>query len=695
MTGGLLCALRAAGLLGLMLAAAACGPQPPTQFDTMLNQLDMPGRGASGAAGGWGGLFPTGAGGSTTSEGSGSFVSSRAPAVSAGETLAGGQGYQLNLVDAPIAAAARYVLGDTLGLNYVVDPNVTGTITLQTSAPVGRDALIDIFETTLASNGLAISEQGGVFRVMLASDAIAGTPPVSVPSVASRGPGVRILVVQLRYISAQEMRNILTPISPPGAILNIDPDRNYMMLAGNAAELTSMQDAISVFDVDWMRGMSVALHPLEASRPTEIAAELEQIFRTTEGPGSDVIRFAPNEQLNSILVISSQPSYLRRAAEWIQKLDRVASSNEEQLYVYPIQNRRAEELAAVLQSSLAAEGIGPAGTSVSPDLESIDLTSDTGASDGGILSGGAGQMVVADTANNALLINANARDFRQIEAILRRLDTLPSQVLLEATIVEVSLNDQLRFGVRWFFENGGSTVRFNELASTSMALPTTVPAGLAWNYSSGDFTAMLDALSAVTNVEVISSPTLMALNNQEAVLQIGDQVPILTQQSQSTNDLNAPVINSVELKDTGIILRVTPRVNSTGGVLLDIEQEASRVVETTTSQIDSPTIQQRRIRTRAVLSDGEALVLGGLIQEGNTRRKRGVPILSDIPVIGNAFRTMNDDQTRTELLIFVRPYVVRDQQAARSVSAEFRTRLGLGRKEPFQQRLVRDLRRLE
>jgi general secretion pathway protein D len=685
---------RAAFGLALALAFSGCNSwNQEDAFDATLSDIESGDRARSGAAGGWGGLFPSRSPGVSSVEGSGNFVSSRAPAVSAGETLAGGQGYQLNLVDAPVASAARFVLGDTLGLNYVVDPNVAGTITLQTSAPVGRDALIEIFETTLASNGLAITEQAGVYRIQLASEALASTPPVSVPSVAARGPGTRVLVVQLRYISAEEMRNILTPISPPGAILRFDPDRNYLMLAGNSAELAAMQDAISVFDVDWMRGMSVALHPLQASRPTEIAAQLEQIFRTTEGPGSDVIRFAPNEQLNSVLVITSQPGYLARASEWIDKLDRAASNNEEQLYVYPIQNRRAEELAAVLQSALAQEGVGDFDTAVASDIEAVDFASE-GAPE---LGGAGGQMVVADTENNALLINADARQFRQIEAILRRLDTQPTQVMLEATIVEVTLNDELRFGVRWWFESGGSQGRLSEVPTGPIGpdFPGIVPAGLAWNYSSADFTATLRALSAVTNVRVISSPTLMALNNQEAVLQIGDQVPIITQQQQSTDAVNAPVVNSVELRDTGIILTVTPRVNSTGGVLLDIEQEASRVVQTTSSNIDSPTIQQRRISTRVVLSDGEALVLGGLIQESTDRNKRGVPILSDIPILGNAFRSVEDRQARTELLIFVRPYVVRDQQAARSASAEFRARLGFGKREPFQQRLVRDLKRLE
>jgi general secretion pathway protein D len=698
MTGFLSPLLRVLSIVTLSLVVVGCG-SPNTGVDRfdLLGGLDSDGRAPSrAAAGGWGGLLPTSRS-TITSEGSGRFVSDRAP-VTVGPTPLGGQGYQLNLVDAPVPAAAKFVLGDTLGLNYSVDPNVAGTITLQTSDPVGRDALIDIFETTLAANGLAIVESAGVYRILLASDAITGTPPVSVPSVAPGGPGVKILVVQLRFISAEEMRNILSPISPPGAILRFDPERNYLMLAGTNAELAAMQDAISVFDADWMRGMSVALHPIETSRPTEIATELEAIFRTSEGgPGTDVIRFVPNEQLNSILVITSQPSYLARASEWIAKLDRVASSNEPQLFVYPVQNRPAEQLARVLQAVLAQEGGFDIDATLAPDLGEVDIASEDevpaefeGLSEPVELPG-TGSMVVADTENNSLLIHATAREYREIETILRRLDGLPTQVLLEAIIVEVVLNDELQFGVKWFLENGSYNLRLGTLPTgfVGPAFP-----GLAWNFQSSDFEATLQALSSVTDVSVISSPTLMALNNQEAVLQIGDQVPIVTQTAESVTDPGAPIVNSVELRDTGIILNVIPRVNSSGGVLLDIEQEASRVVRTTSSGIDSPTIQQRRIRTRVILNDGEALVLGGLIQEGTTRTKNGVPILSDIPFVGNAFRSITDRNDRTELLIFVRPRVVRNYQEARSANEEFRRRLGLGQPETFQQRAMRDLQRL-
>jgi general secretion pathway protein D len=697
MTGFASPLLRILSALLFVLAAGGCGPDPrDAEFNALLGRFESDGRAPSrAAAGGWGGLLP-GGGGSVTSEGSGRFVSDRAP-VTIGPSPLGGQGYQLNLVDAPIPAAAKFVLGDTLGLNYSVDPNVGGTITLQTSDPVSRDALIDIFETTLAANGLAIVQSAGVYRILLASDAITGTPPVSVPSVASGGPGVKILVVQLRYISAEEMRNILSPISPPGAILRFDPDRNYLMLAGTNAELAAMQDAISVFDADWMRGMSVALHPIQTSRPTEIATELETIFRTSEGPGSDVIRFVPNEQLNSILVITSQPSYLARASEWIAKLDRVASSSEPQLFVYPVQNRPAEQLARVLQAVLAEEGGFDVDSALSPDLGEVDISSDDeavaefeGLSEPVELPG-TGSTVVADTENNALLIHATAREYREIEPILRRLDGLPTQVMLEAIIVEVVLNDELQFGVKWFLENGSYNLRLGTLPTGFVGPAFT---GLSWNFQSSDFESTLQALSSVTDVRVISSPTLMALNNQEAVLQIGDQVPIVTQTAESVTDPGAPIVNAVELMDTGIILNVIPRVNSSGGVLLDIEQEASRALRTTTSDIDSPTIQQRRIRTRVVLNDGEALVLGGLIQDGTTRTKTGIPILSDIPIVGNAFRSITDRNERTELLIFVRPRVVRNYQEARSANDEFRRRLGLGQPETFQQRAMRDLQRL-
>ncbi|MGX5805663.1 type II secretion system secretin GspD [Bradyrhizobium sp. Arg314] len=641
-------------------------------------------------------------------QGSGNFVSSAAPVT---QVTGDGNGqYELNLVNAPLAQAAKAVLGDALHVNYVVDPRVQGTVTLQTSKPVSKDALSDILESALAVNGAGIVKRAGTYQIMPLSETLSSTPAVSVPSVSASGPGVKVQVIQLQFIAAEEMKTILEPITRQGSVLRVDSTRNLITVAGNNADLEAIREAVSVFDVDWMRGMSVALHPLKASKPEAVASELDSIFGTKGGAGANVIKFVPNDRLNSVLVITSRPAYLTRAATWIDKLDKLAETNEEQLFVYQIQNRPAKELAEVLSSvlgtSVKAEG-GNAGSNVSPDMTPIALQSDgvtpaplTGPSPSPSLNAvPEGQekphaKVVADIENNALLIQATARDYQRIEQILSKVDVLPTQVMLEAVIAEVTLNDELKFGLRWYFENNGMKLSLSDVASgfTGAAFP-----GFAWSYATDNIQVTLNALSSITDVNVISAPTVMALNNQQAVLQVGDQVPIITQQAVGTTTGDAPIVNSVAMKDTGVILKVTPRINNAGRVMLDIQQEVSNVKKTTTSGIDSPTIQQRKIQTRVLVNDGESLALGGLIQQNNSVDRGQVPILGDIPVLGNAFKNKTDSIGRTELVIFIRPRVVRDFTEARAVTDEFRGKISL--ETPIQRRrggtkLEQDMKRL-
>ncbi|MEO5326527.1 type II secretion system secretin GspD [Mesorhizobium sp. CC13] len=624
-------------------------------------------------------------------KGSGNFVSYGAPMARVTGNNAGQ--YELNLVNAPVADAAKAVLGDALQANYVVDPRVQGTVTLQTSKPVSQEVLVDILESALAVNGAGIVRRAGTYQIVPLSETLSSTPAVSVPSVSPAGPGVKVQVIELQYIAAEEMKTILEPITRQGSVLRVDPTRNLITVAGNNADLNAIREAISVFDVDWMRGMSVALHPLKTSKPSAVASELESIFGTNGGPGANLIKFIPNERLNAVLVITSRPAYLSRAASWIAKLDKLAQTNEDQLFVYQIQNRPAKELAdvltAVLGSSRGKKTI-EGGSSLSPEMTPVALASDgvtplplTGLSSDMEISpnGEPAPKVVADVENNALLIQTTARTYERIEQILARVDVLPTQVMLEAVIAEVALNDELKFGMRWFFESNGFKVSLSDVASgfTGAAFP-----GFAWSYATDNIQVTLNALSSVTDVNVISAPTLMALNNQKAVLQIGDQVPIITQQAIGTANPNAPIVNSVQMKDTGVILSVTPRINNAGRVMLDISQEVSNVVKTTTSGIDSPTIQQRKIDTKVLVNDGESLALGGLIQERNNVSRGQVPLLGDIPILGNAFKNKTDSITRTELIVFIRPRVVRNIPEARAVTDEFRGMLSL--KTPIQKR---------
>ncbi len=270
---------------------------------------------------------------------------------------------------------------------------------------------------------------------------------------------------------------------------------------------------------------------------------------------------------------------------------------------------------------------------------------------------------------------------------------LPTQVMLEAVIAEVSLNDELKFGLKWYFEKRNSSFTLSDAVNGAVA--SAFP-GFSYFFSTSSVQVALDALSTITRVNVVSAPSVMAMDNRKATLQIGDQVPIITQTAQSVTNPDAPVVNAVTLKDTGVILSVTPRVSDSGRVVLDVEQEVSNVSRTTSSGIDSPTIQQRKVKTTVVIRDGEVLALGGLIQQRDEVGKEQVPILGNIPVVGTMFGQKSDTIDKTELVIFIRPSVVRDVVEARDVTEEFRSRIVVGPLRPTKgtRHYERDLDRI-
>lgn len=301
--------------------------------------------------------------------------------------------------------------------------------------------------------------------------------------------------------------------------------------------------------------------------------------------------------------------------------------------------------------------------------------------------------IVADETNNSLVISATRNQYDKILRILGRLDAMPTQVLLETVIAEVTLNDQLQFGVQWFLQNRGDRLNLATNATAGLAgsaVPVTgtgtAVSGTAalisaatrgipgFNYlmSGTNFNVVLNALQGITTVHVLSSPNITVLDNRTAKLQIGDQVPIVKQSGQSALAAGAPILNQIELKDTGVILSVTPRVNKNGLVVLDINQEVSDVVPTTTSTINSPTIRQRRVATSVAVNDGHTLALGGLVQEKSQLSNESLPILGDLPLIGPAFRNRDDQRVRTELIVFIRPKVIRGTAEADRIADDFR-----------------------
>lgn len=628
----------------------------------------------------------------------------------------------LNLANVPLQQAAKTVLGDLIGVNYVVDPRVDGVVSVQTSNPVSKAEALELFQTAIAPIGAVLVQNRGIYRIAPADQAATGAVSTVRDATNSTVTGNGVRVVQLKYVAATEVARVLEPMVPKGAIVQADDARNIIALKGSQAEIDSMLDSISIFDVDVMKGMSFAVVPVKAAQPEKMVDELKAVFASDkEGPMKGRVRFIANTRLGAILVVTSNPSYLPRAQSWIRRLDARAAGTEPQLHVYQVQNRTAAELAGILQSMFSQEmkvvrpksrnvtpkskqvafgseaakssttgvsasdpgmqaGLGKAGDPMNPS-RSLNSDIDDQAADMADASSASNNTaepmmkIVADDTKNSLLIMANDRDYQRVLRVVQGLDVVASQVLIEAVIAEVTLNDDLQFGLQWqFAKQGVPTATFSNAVTGGVA--AAFP-GFNYAVNTANIAATLSALNALTHVNIISTPSLMVLDNKTARLQIGDQVPITTQTATSTVTAQTAIVNSITMQDTGVILSVTPRINESGRVQLDIEQEVSSVVKTTTSNIDSPTIQQRRVKTTVVVSDGEVLALGGMIQDSASKSSNQLPILGDIPGLGAAFSNRKDSVQKTELVILITPKVVRDGTESRLVTEEYRRKMNV------------------
>ncbi len=619
-------------------------------------------------------------------------------------------GVTLNFVDADIRDVVAAVLGETLGMNYEIDPRVQGAVTVRTAKPVPRDAVIPTLEEILAARGAALVRSDTLNRV-LPLDAAAATISTAGfrTGVDPIDQGFGLYFFPLEYTFAQSLRGALEPFVPPGRVLRADDARNLLIFTGTSLEARDLESLIAAFDIDRMAGMSFGLYPVRFADLPSLITELRTVFGT-EGQAAlaGVVQFLPIERLNAVLAVTSQPRYLEDIQTWITRLDRGQEGVGRRIYVYRVQNGRAADLAEVLGQIFTGSGAAPSpiGDSLAPGLQPIELATDPagdtvviddpdGGLGGGGLSDGTGApaaititgdlgggipvtgaatevRIVADTRNNALLVWSTPTEYRMILSTIRELDVIPLQTLIEATIVEVTLTDRLEYGLQWFFRSGDSSFTFS---GTAASTPTASFPGFSYVLSGTDVQVVLDALTSITDVKVISSPQLLVIDNEPARLQVGDEVPIAVQSSQSTTDPDAPLVSTVEYRDTGVILEVTPRVNAGGLVVLDILQEVSTVSESTPDTFNNPIISQRRIESTVAVQGGETIALGGLIQDQRRDEVVGIPVLADIPVLGNLFKTTTDRVDRTELLVLLTPRVVRDLQDARDVTRELRERL--------------------
>lgn len=579
----------------------------------------------------------------------------------------------INLNAVPAADAVQQVLGDILRENYVIETPLTGDVTLQTSRPVTRDGALRLLESVLASRGAQLVDGGGFYRVVGAGQA---------SNVA--GGGANSKIISPRYVSAEALKQIFASRNDGTLTAEVDPVRNLLILRGNPTAIAEAEKLVSVFDVNWMRGMSFAAVPVGFSSPSQVVSDLETVLGAgAGGPLAGVVRFVPLDRLNMVVLVSPQPDYIAEGKAWIERLDKTGGQGGQKLYVIPIQNRPATEVAQIITDALAGETGGDASYGLRPGDQAVfsatsDATGDSvsGASFGGASLGGGkntpAARIIADDANNSIVAFATAEQFGVLENAISRLDAMANQVFLEATIAEVTLTDSLAYGLTWFFQSGEFTAGFSDADNGAVAQKFP---GFSVLFSGQDGRAALSAVAGLTDVKILSAPSLMVLDNRTATLQVGDQVPVVTQSAVSVTNPDAPIVNSVSLRDTGIILNVTPRVNDSGLVILEIDQEVSDVVATQSSGIDSPTIQQRRITTSVSVRDGQSVALGGLMRERLSDTKTKIPLLGDVPLLGKLFTTTTTEARRTELLVMITPRVVRSTDASLVVTDDLVRRM--------------------
>lgn len=632
----------------------------------------------------------------------------------------GPQDIVLNFEGADLREVVRVVMGDMLGENYTIDPKVNGTVTIHTSQPINRAAVTPILETVLRMNGAAMVKERGAYKIGPLNSALRGS---TTPQLGALQPGYSVQIVQLQYISAREMSKILEPLLPEGSILRVDEARNLLMLAGAEGEMRHALETVGVFDLDWLAGMSVGLFTLKSVDVKSILPELEMFFGDkSKSPLAGMVRIIPIERMNAVFVVSSRPQYLEQAKVWVERLDSNGGKSGTRLYVYPVQNGNAEKIASLLSQVMGGKsGSSTPIASVAPGLTGASLQSSGQSSASGALSGtsgggntgaaginnaavtasssvmasgsgealglGAGSTIkiIADRDNNALVILANSAEYEKIEEAVKKLDVIPRQVLVEVTIAEVTLTGALSYGLEWFFNsnNNLSGMLFNSNANVR-ALPSDptgavtprLPFSAVWRTTGGNVSAVLSALASNTKVNVLSSPHIMVTDNQLAKINVGSSVPVQGQSTITGLPGSTPITTSVNYVDTGVVLAVRPHINSGGLVTLEISQEVSDVQDgVTTTGLNSPTINKRTAQTTVAVQSGDTMVLGGLIKDDKNAGSSGLPLLSDIPVVGALFGAKSDTSTRRELIITITPRVVNDNQQAREVTAEFRKKL--------------------
>jgi len=612
-----------------------------------------------------------------------------------------GPGVVFNFDNADLYEVIR-VMAEILKINYIVDPKVRGVVNIHTVGQIPSEDVFPIFQSILRLNGATAVKKGNIYEIVPFGDAKKSYVPFSTtrdPAKLAAEERYTTQIIILRYIPVAEVSKLIKPFLSDGADIIEHPPHNILIINDLASNVRKSLDIINLFDIDLFADMKVRIYPILSADVTEVAKEMERIFASFEistksGRGVG-ITFTPVARINSLLVISSIPHIFEKVEAWLRELDKTPSEGTKlSVFVYYVQNGKAKDLADVLkQIFVATKEKKPEFRErvVAPEPTARGVRPTTPAPAAAPKEEAAavpeGEInIVVDEANNALVIRAFQRDYRAIVETIKKLDIYPKQVLIEVMLAEITLDDTTQFGIEWsrFLTSNPPNAQEVVLGARPPADPfSTALSAIGIRYSivelGGRVSAAIQAAATRGRLKVVSSPHILASNNKEAKIQIGSSQPILTSTYSSTTAVTgaAGVIEgTIEYKDVGIILTVTPRISDGGLVSMEISVEDSTVDTTTLGTLPSvPVFGKRTAKTVLSITEGQVIVIGGLIQDSKNVTKSGIPLLSRIPLLGALFGTQQYVTGKTELILLMTPHIITDQLQSDTVTREFREKV--------------------
>lgn len=620
-----------------------------------------------------------------------------------------GGSVQLEFTNEPLTSVVQRVLGGILGVNYNIGNGLEGTVSFRSEQNFTRRQVVEVLSDILARNGYLMQYFNGVYHI--------GRPDELQTLTGIRGASSSAAeetrVVRLRRAAPDNLADILNSILPAGTTVQLVDNANGVLINGDAEHFEAVEGLIDVVMGDTQL-TNLAIIPLRRSPPDVVVDKLTTVYQRR----ANELILVPAETVPGILVMASEPALIKEVQALARQLD-VENRDTPKVRLIQLKYLNPSELSAQLNSLVDSGSVGPGPSQPMADSElsnvvsaAIDRANPTritppatedgegsiaippatrfvgtnrgqsggagGNADGQNARASAGEGITfsADDRNRALLVRSTFAEFQQVQEVVKALDVPLSQVAIEATIVEVDINDALQFGVQSFLESSGLAVRSSSTGSAAMPAGGGFGGVLKTRLGGDSINLVLSALQSVTNVRVISSPYLTVVDGATSRLSVGDQIPYTVASQTSNSDGTVTVTEETDVRDVGVILSVTPRVSPDNSVLLEVTQEVSSARQVDTAAGEDPIIAQRSITSQIMVQSGSSVLLGGLIQERSEDTQNGIPVLRRIPVLGQAFNRTQNTQTRSELLVMITPLVARSDRQMDDVTRKLRLAIG-------------------